>query len=487
MSDKVSRTKVVSNLFWRFAERMGAQIVSFIVSLVLARLLAPDDYGTVALITVFTNILQVFVDSGMANALIQKKDADDLDFSTAFFFNIGICLVIYAGLFLSSPLIAVFYKKPELTSLTRVIGLTIVISGLKNVQQAYVSRHLIFKKFFFATLIGTVASAFLGIFLAYKGFGAWALVAQQLTNTTVDTIMLWVLVPWRPKRMFSTARFKRLFSFGWKLLVSGLLDTVYNNLRQLIIGRMYSTADLAFYNKGKQFPEIAITNVDTAINSVLLPVMSQAQDDRSRVKAMMRRAIKISCFVIWPLMMGLIAVATPITRIILTDKWVPLVPYMRIFCLVFALWPIHTTNLNAINALGRSDIFLKLEIIKKIMGMTVLLLTMWHGPMLMAWSMLFTGIISTIINSYPNKKLLNYSYFEQIKDIFPDIAMSSVMCSIVYMVTKLNLNDWLTLIIQIPLGVLVYYFLAKVTKSESLSYLMEAVRNMKAKRAGGAN
>lgn len=482
MDNKITKTKVASNLVWRFAERMGAQIVSFIVSLVLARLLLPDDYGTVALITVFTNILQVFVDSGMANALIQKKDADDLDFSTAFFFNVGICFLVYLLLFVCAPLIAAFYKKPELTPLTRVIGLTIVISGLKNVQQAYVSRHLIFKKFFFATLIGTVASAFLGIFLAYKGAGPWALVAQQLTNTTVDTIMLWILVPWRPRRKFSLERFRSLFSFGWKLLVSSLLDTIYNNLRQLIIGRLYSSSDLAFYNKGRQFPELVITNVNTSINSVLLPVMSQSQDDRDRVKSMMRRSIKLSCFIIWPLLMGLAAVATPITRIILTEKWIPLVPYMRVFCFCFALWPIHTTNLNAINALGRSDIFLKLEVIKKVLDMALLLLTMRKGPMVMAYSLLLSGVICSIINAYPNKRLLRYSYVDQLKDILPDVTISLIMCVFVYLVTKLNLNDWITLAIQVPLGIAIYYLLARITRNESLTYLLDAIKKRKEQR-----
>lgn len=486
-SNNTSKSKVVSNLFWRFSERMGAQLVSFIVSLVLARILLPEDYGTVALITVITNILQVFVDSGMANALIQKKDADDIDFSTAFYFNIVICILIYIVLFFFAPLIAAFYGKVELTPLTRVIGLTIIISGLKNVQQAYVSRHLIFKKFFFATLTGTVASAVLGIYLAYRGAGPWALVAQQLTNTTVDTLMLWIIVPWRPRRTFSIERFKRLFSFGWKLLVSSLIDTIYNNLRQLIIGKIYSASDLAFYNKGKQFPEIAITNVDTSINSVLLPVMSKAQDDKVKVKSMMRRSIRLSCFIICPILIGLMAIAEPVTRIILTDKWLPIVPYMRIFCLCYCLWPIHTANLNAINALGRSDIFLKLEIVKKILDVGILILTMWKNPMTMAWGLLLSGIICTFINSYPNNRLLNYSYIEQVKDIIPDIVSSSVMGILVYLVTFLRLNDILTVIIQVPLGICLYYFFAKITKNENLSYIVQAIHKRKLQRNGEEN
>lgn len=479
MYENQIQKKVVHNLFWRFAERSGAQIVSFVVSLILARLLLPEDYGTVALITVFTNILQVFVDSGMANALIQKKDADDLDFSTAFWFNIFLCSIIYFLLFIVSPLIAKFYDNIELTKITRVLGITILISGLKNVQQAYVSRKLIFKKFFFATLLGTLSSAILGIYLAYKGYGVWALIVQQLTNTIVDTMMLWILVPWRPHFLFSFSRFKILFSFGWKLLVSGLIDTIYNNLRQLIIGKMYSTADLAYYNKGKQFPEIIITNIDTSINSILFPVMSNVQDEKSNVKHIMRRSIKVSSFVIWPFLVGLIVIADPLVRIILTDKWLPIIPYLRIFCLTFALWPIHTVNLNAINALGRSDIFLILEIIKKGIGIAVLILTMWHGPLIMAWSMLFIGVISVFINSFPNNKLLNYSLLEQLKDILPNMILSAVMGVFVYLLVYVPICDLLKVLIQIAAGIMIYILLAKFTKNDNYFYIKNYLQSNK--------
>lgn len=263
-------------MIWRFLERCGAQGVTFLVSIVLARLLDPSVYGTVALVTVFTAILQVFVDSGMGNALIQKKDADDLDFSSVFYFNLSACILLYVGMFFAAPLIASFYNMPDLTPVVRVLSLTLIISGVKNVQKAYVSRNLLFKKFFFATLGGTIGAAVIGIWMAWKGYGVWALVAQHLFNATLDTIILWVTVKWRPKRVFSLERLKGLFSYGWKLLVSALLDTGYNNLRSLIIGKLYTSADLAFFNRGKQFPNLVVTNINTSIDSVLLPI-SQAQ------------------------------------------------------------------------------------------------------------------------------------------------------------------------------------------------------------------
>lgn len=358
----------LSNFLWRFAERCGAQLVSFIVSIVLARILAPEDYGTIALVTVFTAILQVFVDSGLGTALIQKKDADDLDFSSVFYFNFVICLILYAGMFAAAPYIAIFYEDATLTPVIRVLSLTIVISGVKGIQQAYVSRNMLFKRFFFSTIGGTILSAFLGIGLAYTGFGVWALVAQQLSNTAIDTLILWITVKWRPKKKFSWKRLKDLLAFGWKLLVSSLLDTAYNNLRNLIIGKMYSSSDLAFYNQGDKFPKVIVTNINTSIDSVLLPTMSNVQDDRDRVKQMTRRAIKTSTYVMAPLMMGLAFCAEPIVKIVLTDKWLPCVPFLRVFCITYMFWPVHTANLNAINAMGRSDWFLRLEIIKKNYG-----------------------------------------------------------------------------------------------------------------------
>ena len=344
----------IQNFFWRFAERCGAQLVTFIVSIVLARILAPEDYGTIALVTVFTTIMQVFVDSGLGIALIQKKDADDLDFSSVFYFNFAVCIVLYALMFLAAPYIAKFYDDNTLVPIVRVISLTIVISGVKGIQQSYVSRNMLFKRFFYATLGGTIFSAFLGIGMAYAGFGVWAIVAQQLSNTAIDTLILWITVKWRPKKMFSWERLTNLLKFGWKLLASSLLDTVYNNLRNLIIGKIYSSSDLAYYNQGDKFPKLIVANINTSIDSVLLPTMSQAQDDRERVKMMTRRAIKTSTYVMAPLMMGLVFCAVPIVKLVLTDKWLPCVFFLRVFCITYMFWPIHTANLNAINAMGRT-------------------------------------------------------------------------------------------------------------------------------------
>ena len=439
----------MTNFLWRFAERCGAQFVTLIVSIVLARILNPNDFGTVSLVMVFTTIMQVFVDSGLGTALIQKKDADELDFSSVFYFNFAVCLILYAGMFIASPYIAGFYNDDSLTLVIRVVSLTIIISGIKGIQQSYVSRNMLFKRFFFATSGGTVFSAFLGIAMAYAGCGVWAIVAQQLSNTAIDTLILWITVKWRPKKMFSWKRLKSLLSYGWKLLVSSLLDTIYNNLRNLIIGKIYTSADLAYYNQGDKFPKVIVTNINASIDSVLLPSMAGEQDHAERVKSMTRRAIKTSTYIMAPLMMGLLFCAEPIVKLLLTDKWLPSVPYLRIFCFTYMFWPIHTANLNAIKAMGRSDLFLKLEIIKKIMGLTLLLLTMRISVMAMACSLIVSGILSQIINSWPNWKLLDYNYFEQLRDILPSISIATGMGVCVFLIGFLKLPIFVTLLIPV--------------------------------------
>lgn len=477
MAEKQSlRRGVFTNLIWRFLERCGAQIVSFIVSIVLARILLPEQYGTISLVMIFIAILNVFIDSGMGTALIQKKDADDLDFSSLFYFNLVMCAVLYFAMFFLAPIIARFYKNEQLTSVIRVLSLVLVISGVKNIQIAYVSRNLLFKRFFFATLGGTVGAAALGIYMAYRGCGVWSLVAQHLFNSFVDTVILWFSTNWRPRLMFSIARIKELFSFGWKLLVSALLDTGYRNMRQLVIGRMYSPQDLALYNRGEQFPQVIVQNINNSIDSVLLPVLSKKQGERDSVKAMVRRAISMSVFLMAPLMLGLAAVADAVVSLLLTEKWMGCVFFLRIFCLTYMFYPVHTANLNAINALGRSDIFLKLEVVKKIVGIFILLASMWFGVRVMAYTALATNVISMIINSYPNKKLLNYSFIEQMKDIFPSVISAAVMGVAVFFLGRINAPRIPLLLVQILAGAVIYIVISALTRNESFVYVTGIVR-----------
>lgn len=478
------RNKVFSNFIWRFAERCGAQLVQFVVSIVLARILMPEDYGTIALINVFISILGVFLNCGLGNALIQKKDADDVDFSSVFYVNIVFCLTLYVLLFISAPLIASFYNNPEITKLVRVIGLTLIVSGVNNVQCAYVSRNMMFKRFFFATLGGTLGAAVVGISMALSGLGVWALVVQSLFHSIANTVILWITVKWRPCKKFSFERLKGLFSYGWKLLTSNLLDVVYNNIRTLIIGKLYSSSDLAYYNKAQGWPNLIVSNVNSSIDSVLLPTMSKEQENPEKIKNMTRRAIKTSTYVMAPFMMGLAFVGEPLIRLVLTEKWLSSVPYMCIFCITYMFYPIHTANLNAIKAMGRSDLFLKLEIIKKVIGMLAIVSTMYFGVMAMAYSLIFTSIASQIINSWPNKELLNYGYLEQLKDIIPGILLAVFMGVCVSLVALLQLPDILTLMIQVPMGVGIYIGLSKLFKLDTYEYLLGIIKPMLAKNKG---
>lgn len=480
--DGMSESKAfLNNFIWRFFERIGAQGVTFVVSIVLARLLDPAVYGTIALVTVFTSLMQVFIDSGLGNALIQKKDADDLDFSSVFYFNMIACLCLYAIMFCIAPAIAKFYDNTELVSIIRVLSLSLVLSGLKNIQQAYVSRRMMFRKFFFSTLAGTIGAGVLGIWMAYRGFGVWALVMQDLFNAAAGTVILWITVKWRPKLKFSFERLKGLLSYGWKLLFSSLLDVGYRDLRSLAIGKIYSSEDLAFYNRGSQFPMLIVTNVNTSIDSVLFPIMSKEQNNRSRIYEMTRRSIKISSYIIMPLMVGLAVCAEPIIRILLTEKWLPCVLYLRIFCFTYAFYPINVANLNAIKALGRSDMFLKLEILKKVVGFSLLFATMYISVEAMAYSLLVSSVASLIINAWPNSKLLNYHLIDQVRDLFPSVALSAIMGTLVYCVTFLPIQDYFILTIQVLLGVTVYVMGSILFHLESFSYCISVLKEFKKK------
>ena len=479
--------KVFSNIIWRFFERFGAQGVTLIVSIVLARLLDPQVYGTVAIVTALISILEVFIDSGLGNALIQKLHADDLDFSSVFYFNLAVCLILYAILFFCAPAIAAFYKIDELTALIRVLGLTLIISGVKNIQQAYVAKNMLFKRFFFATLGGTIGAAVVGILMALKGYGVWAVVAQHLFNATVDTIILWVTVQWRPKRMFSFERLKGLFSYGWKLLAAQLLDTVYAKIRSLIIGKKYSSEDLSYYDRGEQIPTFISSSINTAIVSVLHSAMALEQENPESVKKMIKRGNVVSTYILMPALIGIAACAETLVSVVLTGKWLPCVPYLRIFCICYAFFPFHLTNLSAIKAMGRSDIFLKLEILKKVFQTILILVSMQFGVIYMAYSLLIDEFLSQIVNSWPCKKLVGYGYLEQMKDMLPNILLTGFMFVAVYFLNRLSCNKILLLIIQVVTGAIIYVFSSFLLKTEGFRTAKNLIIQLLQKRKNATN
>lgn len=479
MKTDITKKNVLGSLFWRFSERTAAQGVGFVVSVILARLLTPEDYGLIGLITVFISIATVFVSSGFGNALIQKKNVTQTDFSSVFYFSIFMGAAMYIILFICAPFIASFYNNPVLTPVVRVLSLSLVIAGVNSVQQAYVSKTMQFKRFFFSTIIGTLVSAVIGIFMAYKGYGVWALVIQNLSNQIMDTFILWFTVKWRPTLEFSFTEMKKMFSYGWKLLFSSLLDTVYNNLYSLVIGKFYSAKDLGYYNRGRNIPNMVITNINGSIQSVMFPAFSNCQGDKVRLKAMVRRSIMTSTYIIMPAMIGLAAVARPLTVLLLTEKWLPSVPFMQFSCFILAFWPVHTTNLQAINAVGRSDIFLKLEIIKKVLGFSIMVISIPMGLYAMMTGNCFSAVISSFLNASPNKKLLNYGYHEQIRDILPALLLSIFMGLVILLWTLTDMSSILILLCQVVTGTAIYFFGSKLLKLESYNYIINMIKSFK--------
>ena len=472
------KNKTISGLFWRFGERITAQIISFVVSVVLARILLPEQYGIVAIVTIFINLANVFVTSGLGTSLVQKKDADELDFSTMFWASIALSLVLYAIIFIISPIVAKIYNNELLTIVLRVMGLKIPIAAINSIQQAYVQRKMIFKKFFFSTIIGTIISAFVGIGMALKGCGVWALVGQYLTNSVIDTCVLWITVKWKPHFMFSRQRFKTLFSYGWKIMMASFIGTVFDQLRGLIIGARYSSADLAYNNKGEQIPSLLSTNINSTMESVLFSSISKVQDDKAKVQSAMRRLMKISSFVIMPLLFGISAVANSLITILLTDKWSACVPYLRVVCIQQCFGILNTVNMQAIKAIGKSDTTLKLEFVKKPIYLAILLIMMNISPLSICIGNAAYSIITLFINSRPNKKYLNYGLKEQISDIFVYFIISLLMEIIVIAVGMLNINVYLLIILQVFVGMIFYIGVSIILKLDSLQYILENIKNV---------
>ena len=472
---------MIDGLIWKLLERFGVQGVQFVLQLILARLLDPEHYGVLSLMVIFTALANVFIQTGFNTSLIQNKDVTEEDYSSVFWVSLRIAGVLYGILFAAAPLIAAFYAMPDIVAPFRVLALMLFPGALNSVQLAKISRDMDFKQVFRSNVAAIVVSGGVGIALAYMGAGLWALVAQTLLNVVVACVVMWFTVKWRPRLVCNLSRIKVLFSYGWKLLVSSLLDTLYQDLRSLVIGKKYDSGTLGFYNRGKQFPQFVISAINGAVQSVMLPAMSAEQDDRARVKAIMRNSITLSSYIIFPMMAGLAAVAEPLIELLLTDKWLPCVPYMQIYCFTFAFFPVHSCNLQAINAMGRSDLFLRLEIIKKSYGLVALVIAVFcfESPIAIAMTGVFTTVISCFVNASPNKKLIGYSYFEQMKDILPSLVMSLVMAVCVVQVNRLGFGLVLTLVLQVVLGTAVYVLLSMITKSQPFKTLVNIIKKMK--------
>lgn len=462
--------KIVSGMVWRFGEKITAQLVSFIVSIVLARLLMPDDYGLVAIVNIFIVIAEIFVSSGLGTSLIQKINADEIDFSTIFWANLVFSLVLYAIMFFLSPVIAGFYNMPLLTPLLRVFSLRLPISAVNSIQNAFVSRRMEFRKFFFATIIGTIISAVVGVIMAYRGFGAWALVAQYLTNSAIDTVVLFLTINWRPHFIFSFKRAKPLISYGWKILATDLIGTIFNQLNALIVGKKYTSSDLAYYTQGKKIPDLLNNNIGGTLGAVLFPAMSQTSD-KNQIIEMRRKSLKLLEYIILPMMVGLMVVADNLVEVLLTDKWSLAVPYLRITCVAAIIGILGTTLIQEIKAIGRSDVTLKLELIKKPVYLVIAIIAMQFGVEAIAWTLVIDEIIALSFNVYPVRKYIGFDFKTHLLDALPSFTMSLIMGLLVYGEGFLIENNLLCLIVQVLTGSLVYVVLSVLTKNEAFFYL----------------
>ena len=476
-----TRRHIILSLIWKYLEQCSLQVAQFLITIVLARLLMPDDYGVIALVSIFMSIASVFVSSGLSSALIQKKDADALDFSSVFWLSLCIALLVYMLLFFATPFIAAFYDKQILVPILRIIGLNLFINVFLSMQSVVVSKNLWFKKLFYRTFIVSIPTGIFGIFLAYKGFGVWALVWQQMFNTILAFIFMQFVVKWKPSFAFSFSRVRSLFNFGWKLLMSALISLTFGNLHKLIIGKYFTPAMLGFCDKGESFPKQIITNIDTSIQAVMFPTFSEYQNDKAKLKQIFRRSITFSSFIIFPLMTLLIVVAAPTVRLLIGEKWLPSVIFMQIYCLLYSLWPIHSNNLTVMNALGRSDLFLKLELIKGLLGVLLVLvaLIVFKSIFALVGAVAVSSFICIFINTYPNKKLLNYGCFEQMKDVFPYFILSVLIGILVFPIAYIRINDIALIAIQGLLGSSLYILIAKLMKMDSFEYALQLLKKIR--------
>lgn len=476
------KNKIASGLFWKLLELAGAQGVQFVVALVLARLMSPEEYGTIGLIMIFITIANVFVQSGFATALIQRPDIREEDYSSVFRISLLLAVPVWLLLYIGAPSVAAYYDVPVLKPLLRVMGLVLFPGAVISVQTAYVSREMNFRQLFKATMSAVILSGAAAIFLASRGFGVWAMAAQQLVYYAALMTGLFITVEWRPSAGFDAGRLKELFRFGWKILVSGLIDTIWMNIYGLIIGKRYSQADLGGYSRGEQFPKLITSNLSAAIQAVLLPAYAKNQSDPVRLKGMMKQSIRFSAFSVFPMMAGLAGCSVPLVRVLLTDKWLFSVPYLCIMCLCYAFWPIHVTNLQMVTALGRSDLFLKLEILKKALGIVILLISLPHGIIFMLLLKAADEFLCTFINAWPVRNLIGYGIAEQYLDMLPSAVCAAAMGGVVWEMQKLEaggLGPAAILLLQIAAGMLLYAGLSLLLNRRTMLELLEVFRRRK--------
>lgn len=475
MADSL-KSQAVKGVVWSAVERFSVQGIQFVLSIIIARLVAPSEYGLIAMLGIFLAIAQTFIDSGFSNALVQKKDRTEVDFSTVFYFNIVVSLVVYLILFLSAPYIALFYKEPLLDIITKWVGLNIIISALSIVQRAKLTIQLNFKTQAKASLIAVVISGICGITMAYYGYGVWALVCQSLLNNLLSTVFLWSFAKWMPACIFSWKSFKGLFSFGSKLLLSGLLNTIYLNLYTLVIGRKYSATDVGYYNRSYSIAQYPSVNIVGVITRAIYPIQCEMQHDEERLESSFIQYLRMSCYIIFPLMVGLAVLSKPMVLVLLTDKWASMSELLSILCIAYMWYPVMVINNQMLNVRGRSDYFLKAEIIKKIVAIVILLLTIPLGLKILCFGILFYNILDMAIIIVFTKKVMNTGFRQQFGAILPIFLVSVGMGVVIHLFLLINSNINIQLFGGIFIGSITLAFFSFIFSIKEFGYLLSYLK-----------
>jgi O-antigen/teichoic acid export membrane protein len=477
------KQKTATGLKWSTIESFSSKGISFVIGIIIARILSPSDYGIIGMILIFTEVSSVFINGGFSAALIRKQNRTDVDLSTVFYYNVAVSIFFYFILFLLAPFIANFYKTAILTSIIRVVGLNIVIGALGSIQSTILNIAIDFKTQTKITVITLIFTGTIGITMAYNGFGVWALVFQGLATTFLSTGLLWAFIGWKPKLVFSFDSFKELFGFGSKLMLSGLLDTIYRNIYEVVIGKKFTSAELGFFTRAKGLAQLPSSNITNIIQRVTFPVLSEMQDNITQLGNNYRKLLKMSAFVIFPLMMLLFGLAEPLIIILLTDKWLPAVPLLQVLCFSYMFYPIHAINLNLLQVKGRSDLFLRLEIIKKTLTTIVLFVTAPFGVLVMCYGIIFTSVLALIINTHYTGKLINVGFFKQIKDISPIFIVSFITGFLAYFPSLILTGSYFQLLFGGILGALFFIgasFLFKFSELYELkNFLFNRIKNSK--------
>lgn len=466
MQQESLKNKTIKGVGWSAADAFLGQGVTFIVGLVLARLLSPDEYGLIGICLIFTTVLNGIVDSGFSNALIRKKDVTDEDYNTMFITNMAISIVLYVLLFISAPFVSEFFHREELTALVRATGLILFFNALSITQVTILTKEINFKTKTKASFVSAVISGGIGIAMAFIGFGVWALVAQQLSKQLFYTICLWFLNKWCPKFSFYKDSFKYMWGFGWKLLASGILNNVWNQLYQVVIGRCYTSATLGHYTRANEYASIFSSNLTSIVQRVSFPALSEIQDDKERMVQGYRKIIKVTMFVTAVFMISLGAVSEPMIYTLIGTKWHEAATYLPLICISMSLYPLHAINLNILQVLGRSDIFLYLEVLKKFIGLFPIVIGIFCGIYYMLLASIFTGIISLYLNTWYTGKTLNYNFINQLRDIAPSYFTAFVIASAVYFLKYLVLPFYVVLVLQIIIGIMVGFSISELLKFE---------------------